>query len=124
MNIQGNFGNGNSLVLSVSNWDWQNPPANGVLEKIYDTHLTGTNMACQEISGSNLCDRAMGQYINDLIHDATISDTISGYIQITLCDTVNKKVSGRFSFITTDLNQTMYDTIQGSFANQPYTVHW
>ena len=31
---------GGTLFVSISNWDWQNPPANGVLEKSYDTDDT------------------------------------------------------------------------------------
>lgn len=122
LDIRGSFDSGKTLILTVSNWDWQNPPANGIVVKKYDTQLMGTNTVCQDISGNTYCDGALGTYMFQSSFHMTVSDTIVGYIQISSCDATNKKVSGNFSFITSDLSETLFDTIQGTFTNQVYTV--
>ncbi len=123
LDIRGSFDSGKTLILTVSNWNWQNPPANGILVKKYDTQTIGPNTSCQDIGGATYCDGALGTYLLSMSdYHMTFSDTIQGYVQITSCDAANKKVSGSFSFITSDISETIFDTIQGTFANQVYTV--
>lgn len=122
MDIRGSFDGGKTLILTVSNWDWQGPPANGVLVKKYDTQTLGPNTVCQDIGGGTYCDGALGTYMFGSSFHMTISDEIEGYIQVSSCDAANKKVSGSFYFITSDISETVFDTIEGTFINQVYTV--
>jgi len=123
LDIRGSFDNGKTLIVSVSNCDWQNPPVNGVLVKLYDTRLGGPNAECQDIDGTTYCDGALGTYmLTSSTYHMTISDEIEGSVTITSCNATEKKVSGSFSFITSDFGETVFDTIQGTFANQVYVV--
>ncbi len=123
LDIRGSFDNGKILIVSVSNCDWQNPPANGVLVKLYDTRIGGPNSACQDVGGYTYCDGALGTYMmTSSNYHMTFSEDIEGSVTISACNTTDKKVSGSFSFITSDAAETVFDTIQGTFANQVYTV--
>ena len=122
LDIRGSFDSGKMLILSVSNWDWQNPPINGIVVKKYDTDIMGVNTVCQDYSGVTYCDGALGTYILGSEYHMTFSETIPGYIQISSCDAASKKVSGSFYFVTSDMSETVFDTIEGTFTNQVYTV--
>lgn len=121
LDIRGSFAGNKTLVLTVSNWDWQNPPLNGIVVKKYDTQTIGPNTVCQDISGGTYCDGALGTYLFGSSYHMTISEVAEGYIQISSCEATNKKVSGSFYFITSDLSETVFDTIEGTFTNQVYT---
>ncbi|PKP21494.1 MAG: hypothetical protein CVU05_06640 [Bacteroidetes bacterium HGW-Bacteroidetes-21] len=121
MDIRGTFDSNKTLILSVSNWDWQNPPTNGVLVKKYDTQVSGPNADCQTISGTMYCDGALGTYMFGSDYHMTISQD-AGYIEITSCDPTSKKVSGNFYFLASDISETVFDTIQGTFTNQVYII--
>lgn len=124
LDIRGSFDNGKILIVSVSNCDWQNPPADGVLTKLYDTRLGGPNASCQDIDGYTYCDGALGTYMMTTSnYHMTYSDETEGSVTITSCTPSEKKVSGSFSFITSDISETTFDTIQGTFVNMVYVVN-
>lgn len=123
MDIRGNFNSGKQLILSVSNWDFQNPPTNGIIVKTYDTDILGPNTVYIEEGGYTYADGALGTYmVSTSDFQMTTSDQ-HGYIRISSCDPSAKKVSGDFSFITLSMSDSDTTTFSGSFSNQSYSVY-
>lgn len=121
MDIRASIGS-KTMFLTVSNMDWQNPPANGILAKTYNTDYTGAD--CREYDGINYCDGMLGTYIvNDSTFYSSGEESIPGYITITSIDGTNRKVSGNFSFKVIEAFQVDTLIVTGSFTNQCYTVY-
>ena len=79
------------FVLSISNWDWQNPPENGLIQKTYYTNNTSAN-ACQSSNGYTYCDGGLITYKPSGSNASLLSnmETVDeGYITITANNTGN-----------------------------------
>ena len=121
---------GGTLVISVSNWDWQMPPENGILLKTYDTGdlgndstLVGPNTQCKSGSFADYCDAGMGTFIiGNQQFSSEFVEGIPGWISITNNDATNLTVSGLFEFTAVDLFTEEEKTFKGNFLNLPYTV--
>jgi len=116
---------GGTLFVSISNWDWQNPPANGVLEKSYDTDDTfdvGPNTECLAASNVTYCDTGLGTYlVGTNIYMTGISEEAeAGTITISKNDSNNRTVSGSFEFVSSDLFMTEEFSFKGTFRNLKY----
>ena len=64
LDLRANIGS-DMLIITVSNWDFQNPPNDGVLTKIYETNTIGnltTNKVCTTRPTGNFCDGGLGTY--------------------------------------------------------------
>ncbi len=114
---------GGTLILSISNWSWQNPPEDGIISKTYATNSNGyisTNTAC---SGA-FCDGGLGTYNFD--GGAYFSDGITeeeeGQIIISSNDTEKKEVSGSVDIIVKNFALDEQVEFKGTFKNLPYTV--
>jgi len=115
---------GGTFVLSLSNWDWQNPPANGVLIKSYDTDESGTNTKCKDVSGDQLCDGGLGTYlVGSTNYYSTGDNDSAGVITITKNDTQNKTVSGSFEFAATDIFTKADIKFSGTFSDLNYKTN-
>ena len=120
---------GGTFIISVANWDWQNPPENGVLEKIYDTNVDsdnnngiGPNAECMDDGSFTYCDSGLvtylvgtNTYFSDFLDDEPI-----GQIVIESNDAANKTVSGSFDVVVGDLLGTQKFTFKGTFSNLNY----
>lgn len=119
---------GGSFTFTITNWDWQNPPENGIVVKTYDTNVgvdVGSHSDCMTVGIAALCDGGQLSYVEN---GATyISDGVEneeeGQIIISGNDTSSKTVSGSFDIIVQELgiapNRTKI-TFKGSFINLPY----
>jgi len=123
LDLRTNIANG-TLVLSVSNWDFQNPPENGVLVKSYTTLDFGPGMSCTNISGFDFCDGALVTYVE--LSSGTsyfsVGESSGGFVDIDVCDANNKIVSGTFSDILVDFINEDTIEVSGTFSNLCYTV--
>ena len=118
--------NGGTFVVTISNWDWQNPPKAGVLSKTYDIETEGYYTQCKDIGDINFCDGALGSYILNVMkqymtYDAPY-DSATGFIRIDKCDAANKKVSGAFDFVAEDLFEGDTIAFHGTFKDLVYRV--
>lgn len=117
------FKGGQKLTLSVQNFDFQNPPADGILAKKYDVDLLGSNSDQISINGITYTDVATGTYVpyTPLMYVTSTTDT-SGYITINICKTDIKTVSGSFGFKVSNPDNTVPISFIGTFENQKYTI--
>ena len=121
--IAANVG-GSQITLTVSNWDWQNPPTDAVLAKDYSVIFgeeTLETSECLELEGSVfLCDGALITYSTetDTFFSAFIEE-YDGFIRVKSCS--GKKISGEFDVQAEGGNQDII-TMKGTFTNVPYTV--
>ncbi len=112
-----------TLIISASNWDWQNPPVDGILSKIYDTNVEiGDNAACMDSGGFTYCDGGLVTYLDgaNIYISEGIDDEGAGRITISEVDTENKRVSGSFDVTTIDLTTDEKITFTGTFENLNY----
>ena len=116
---------GGTLVISVSNWDFQNPPEDGIITKTYDTNtdFEGTHEVCKETANASFCDGGMGTYIiggTNYISEGFNSQP-EGEIIITENDPVALTVSGTFDFEVFDLfGQGDLIHFKGTFTDLKY----
>jgi len=114
---------GGTLIITVSNWDWQNPPMDGVLTKTYDTNVEiGENAACMDSNGITYCDGGLVTYLDGAVIyiSEAIDDEGAGRITISDVDSENKRVSGSFDVTTIDLSTDEKITFKGTFENLNY----
>jgi len=123
LDLRANVDNG-FLIVTISNWDWQNPPENGVLTKSYDTNVDdiGPNTDCMMTSSFTFCDGGLGTYLinNETFISEGIDDEESGVITITANDATNRTVSGTFDFIVGNFITNENITLSGTFSNLRY----
>lgn len=117
---------GGTFVMTVSNYDSQNPPEDGVVVKTYDAGLVGENSDCTEQGYVTLCDGGLSTYI---VGTTTYSSAANfdyyedpGYITISSIDGANTKVSGSFDVITYKPDQTGEVRFTGTFEDLVYVV--
>jgi len=114
---------GGTLFVSISNWDWQNPPEDGVLEKKYDTgDDEGSNTECKETPNATYCDGGLGTYSigSDIYMTGEEYSDSEGIITISKNDPSNKTVSGSFDFTVEDFFGDSTITFKGTFENLVY----
>lgn len=109
---------GGTFILSVSNMEWQNPPSDGVLEKIYYTNPFDPRSACKDINGNEYCDEGLASYIKGA--EQYYSDEVNGTITITSCDNVNKVVSGTYDVTIIEFFEEDTITVSGAFTDLCY----
>ena len=117
---------GGTLFITVSNWDWQNPPENGILVKNYHTNEDfdqGPDTQCMDDGTFTYCDGGLGTYQisnTEILFSEDLEDESFGSITITENDPEAKTVSGSFDFIVTDLFNENIITFKGTFSNLNY----
>jgi hypothetical protein len=117
-----------TFIFSIINWQWQNPPERGVLEKSYST--LGSNALdaeCDSVSGRYLCDGARVTFIPDSNASylfETTENFYTGFVEISECDVFNKTISGSFDAKLIRFfgisNDTL--TVKGTFTDLCYKV--
>lgn len=117
------------LIVTVANWNFQSPPTDGIITKIYDTNTNGTvgpNQSCTSLSGGTFCDSGLGTYIASgaTFLSATMSSEPTGTITVSANNTTDKTVSGTFNFKVKQFGQSSAQpmVVTGSFSNLLYTV--
>jgi len=119
---------GNTVILSVYNWDWQNPPQDGVLAKIYSTLTTNTSgNDCATIDSMLYCEFAEVTFLDSANGShvyVSMKESYAGFVEITEFDNVTKRFSGTFDAKLTSFLGTEPDTvsISGTFTDLCYLV--
>lgn len=118
---------GGDLVLSIVNWDWQIPPSNGIVAKVYDLNQSGrvgNNTSCQEINGSTLCDTGTVTYSidNATYFSQFVTTGEAGTITITSIDNAQRTISGTFDATMQLEDQPDQIRFEGGFNQIPYFV--
>lgn len=128
MDLRANIGS-DMLILSVSNWDLQNPPTDGILTKIYDTNTNGnigSHQSCTMRPAGNLCDSGLGTYIVGGANQMSmnIQNEPEGSITFSQNNTTDKTVSGTFDFMVVHVTQPNAQPVHitGSFTDLSYTL--
>jgi hypothetical protein len=115
----------NLLILSISNWDFQNPPADGILVKTYyDNSNPSPNpkSTCIQVNSTALCDNALVTYLIGTDYYSSIGYDGPAYesiIKITANDATAKKISGEYDFKVQSATGTQL-TLKGKFDNVSY----
>lgn len=122
------------LSVAVSNWDYQNPPDEGVLEKEYDTTFDVEETSedhplsdCLVLSGDNegvtLCDGGLISLISGSeMYTSVFDGNTNGSITITSCNAAKHTISGTFQATVADFDGAQQFEIAGSFTNVKYLV--
>lgn len=119
--------NGGQFFLTFSMWDVQNPPAEGVVKKIYAVSTAHPATHCHQGSGSwTHCDGALitffpgGTSLSGSYWSLEDED-LDSYIEITANDPVNHTISGKYDAIIVDdfAEDTVH--VSGVFNNVCYT---
>lgn len=119
LDIRGSV-DGGIFVLSVSNFDFQNPPVDGIKVKTYFNDETKSE--CKDIGGTSYCDEMLGTFLKDSKTYMTFDEEGDGTITITSIDANKKTVSGTFSFTVETADQSEYIPFSGSFSNVCYSI--
>lgn len=112
---------GGTLVLSVSNWEFQNPPDEGVVEKSYNTNTDmGPDTECETIDSITFCDEALVTYLigNDVYISELNDSDIIGDITIVSNNSQDKRITGTFDVLLRDFNggeEEVYIEHSGTF---------
>lgn len=120
-----------SLSIAVSNWDFQNPPDNGILTGEYDVAWDyetneGENPLANCLSfedGLTLCDGGLvNLYMENDHYSSVFYGNTAASITISKCDPSSRTVSGTFNTKVGLLDGTKQHTVTGSFENVNYTI--
>jgi hypothetical protein len=115
------------LYLSVKNYDWQNPPEDGMIVKFYNSNTVNGDGE-YDVCDDGDCDGAFMRYSNDsgtpFLETLIVSSGTPGVIEITYVDTINKVISGNFdaTLYPTFTNSGDITTFSGEFENLPYSI--
>jgi hypothetical protein len=123
--VMGQIGE-DQVTVTVSNWDFQNPPENGVLAKSYSSAFDEEMLEeadCLELEGDvTLCEGVLITYTtNGDTFFSAFSDTYNGTVEITKCS--DNKISGKFDLKAKSLSDETEVTLQGNFSNIKYVVY-
>lgn len=120
-------------TLTVTNWDFQNPPENGVLEKVYDAtydseqgESPGPLIECMALTGDNagisLCDGGLVTLmIGGELYTSIFIENEASTITISEVSPEKKSVSGSFDVKVQNTTGEELKLV-GTFANVKYTV--
>jgi hypothetical protein len=127
--------NGSSIMLSIAiaNWDFQNPPNNGLVEKTYDAtfdYESGSDnefASCLELTGNNadvhLCDGALVTYIGESdIYFSAFDNNTQATVTLTDCNPSKKTMSGTFTAKVQNFSEDDDFVITGEFKNVKYSI--
>lgn len=118
---------GGNLILSVSNWDWQTPPDNGLILKKYNANLElSTENDCMDNNNMTYCDGALVTHQMIGASKSQIStkeSNFDSYIKITGNNASDKTVTGEFKAILKDFWGNDSTHVEGNFTNLTYTVY-
>ncbi len=127
LNLTGLTKNGDYLSIQVTNWDFQNPPANGLVVKKYYNLFDGAEGVeaadCIEVDDVTLCDAGLVTFIadsDDEIYTSAFDEDVAGVIEIT--SSKGKKVSGTFDVVLTGFSNEVDIHATGTFKNVGYRV--
>jgi len=111
-----------SMNFSVSFFDWQNPPKDGVPVREYSFDWQTTDgQECTDDGGA--CDGASVTYkINDKEFWVDFDRLEGSYARITKCDTENMVISGEFLVNVKEVDGTEIQTLKGSFTDMKYKI--
>jgi hypothetical protein len=110
-----------SVNFAALVWDWQNPPANGVLVKDYSFQWQGPDQECTDTKSA--CDGAsLTYYLNSKGFSANLNNLGNSYAKITKCDPAQKIVSGEFFVVVKELGGEEQQQLTGSFTNIKYAI--
>lgn len=114
---------GGTLILSVSNWSWQNPPEDGIVSKTYVTNSNG-NISSNTACSGGLCDGGLGTYSfnGGAYYSEGITEEGEGQITISSNDTEKKEISGSVEIIVKNFALEEKVAFKGTFKNLPYSV--
>jgi hypothetical protein len=132
LNITAAAGTSKLLSVVVSNWDYQNPPDNGILTKTYDatfdfeTETENDLATCLELTGVNegvfLCDGALVTYIgNSDIYFSAFDGNTEASVTITGCNPSKRTISGSFMAKIQNFDSNEL-TVSGEFKNVKYSI--
>lgn len=131
LNITAVGENNKTLSVAVSNWDFQNPPDNGILTGEYDatfdfeeTEEENPYAECLELEdGVTLCDGGLVSLIsgNDF-YTSVFDGNTAATITITKCDASKHTVSGTFTAKVAGFDGVQQYTMTGTFDNLTYIV--
>jgi hypothetical protein len=128
LDLRANIGN-DMFIITVQNWDVQNPPSDGIVVKNYDVNWipnTPLYQTCIQGNLANLCDDGLGTYTSGGIDHMSFNlpNEPLGIITISENNDADKTVSGTFDFKVQNLIQPSSTpiTFTGSFSDLPYTV--
>ncbi len=112
----------NKLMLTVQNFDAQNPPMGGVRTKKYypnpdfASRIYVDNGYITDYGGTSW-------FVNSKLYQSTNTSDRNSFLEITACDNYAKKVSGNFRFTVKDAGNPNDSLIlSGYFNNQKYVV--
>jgi len=113
------------FTLAIGNWEWQNPPSDGILEKVYDIEFAtgiGPNTECQDQTNETYCDGSSGSYVinSEIFIAGTAFSNEDGVITITENDLAKKTVSGSFDFVVKNSFTDSAIVFKGTFENLVY----
>lgn len=120
-----------TITIGISNWDFQNPPENGILEAEYDATFdieamdqANPNGDCLALDGSNagitLCSGGVITYtLQGDVYTSIFDGNTEATITITKC--TKKKISGSFTANLENVNGDNL-TVSGTFKNVKYEV--
>ncbi|HEX8546872.1 MAG TPA: DUF6252 family protein [Cytophagaceae bacterium] len=111
---------GGTFVITVSNYDFQNPPENGIKLKTYFEDYTQSE--CKDDGEISYCDGMLGTFLKDNKTYMTFADEGDGFVVISSMDTNNKKVSGSFKFTAMTIDRTDTIPFSGTFSNLCYSL--
>ena len=120
-----------TVTLNVSNWDFQKPPKDGIIEREYDAtfdtkQMNGSNPKgeCLALTGANagitLCDGGFITFTSGgEVYTSLYSGNTDATIKITKC--TKRKISGSFTASLKNSNGKKL-SVSGSFKNVKYKV--
>jgi hypothetical protein len=119
------------VTIGISNWDFQNPPKDAIIEGEYDATFdiegmdeANPNGECLELTGGNagvtLCSGGFITYtLQGDVYTSTFDGSTEATIIITKC--TKRKISGSFTAILENLSGEEL-TVSGTFKNVKYEV--
>jgi hypothetical protein len=115
------------LRIVITNWDFQNPPENGIKVKTYNTNtnvIQGPDQECASSGNWWPCDKAsvlFSRYGYNYSSES-IENEPNGQVTITDSDTNELMVSGNFDFLVLLPNSQEKLRMTGTFTNQKYAI--
>jgi hypothetical protein len=113
--------NSAGVAISMSNYDFQNPPVDGLITKTY-YDPKNSNATCQQLGTTTLCDAGIVTY---LIYSSAFYNgpAYESTIKITHNDVSAKRISGEYDVkVQTARNTPNILTLKGKFDNVNYTI--
>jgi hypothetical protein len=111
----------NILILDISNWDFQKPPADGVITKTY-YNVLNPKSTCTQVSSATLCDGGLVTYLvgsefySSVFYDGPAYEST---IKVTSNDVAAKRISGDYD-VKVQSSTGSRLTLKGKFDNVTY----